>query len=210
MSEDEETREPEDAKETRRFQRDIHFQETESRLRLPLDLNKQKPAGGIEANDFIRGIRSITKGQFRISFPHPFLVQSQMPLVEADQDDPFFDTVYEDTDKLPLADADSCLIFPIVKRGVNSFSQMITVGRTLNNDLVIPHPLVSKFHAYFRFEEGHWIVRDANSKNGTFVSNKRLEPNVDHRAIDKCLVSFSKQVSFLFFNPDTFWTVFLE
>ena len=192
----------------RRTFRGIYFQETGSGNDIPLDLSKNKPDGAIELKDFLVGVRHITKERFLQSFNHPFLVQSSMGTEIVGKT--FFDTAYEDTDKLPIADRQACLVFPIVKRAVNSFSGMITIGRTPNNDFVIPHPLVSKFHAYFRHENGHWKLRDGNSKNRTYIANSMMVPNKDYRVIDKTLVSFSTSVCFLFLEPETFWSCFLE
>lgn len=72
------------------------------------------------------------------------------------------------------------LVLPIRKRQP-TFSHMITIGRTANNDLVIPDTSVSRFHAYFRESPGRGLLKetlelcDASSSNGTFVREVRLE-----------------------------------
>jgi pSer/pThr/pTyr-binding forkhead associated (FHA) protein len=53
---------------------------------------------------------------------------------------------------------------------------MITVGRTSNNDVVIPSPSVSRFHAYFELTSGRLAHVDAGSRVGTWVASKRLQP----------------------------------
>lgn len=52
------------------------------------------------------------------------------------------------------------------------------VGRTSNCRLVIHDSSVSREHARLRFHLGVWAVRDLNSKNGTFVNERRLGPEV--------------------------------
>jgi hypothetical protein len=42
------------------------------------------------------------------------------------------------------------LVYPIVWTGRSPYPRMITVGRTRNNDIVLPDESVSKFHAFFR------------------------------------------------------------
>src|SRR4051794_40548232 len=37
-----------------------------------------------------------------------------------------------------------------VRKTQSTFPSMITVGRTKNNDIVIPDVMISKFHAFFR------------------------------------------------------------
>lgn len=67
-------------------------------------------------------------------------------------------------------------IFPLAKKPGAPFADMITVGRTANNDVVIKDVTVSRFHAFFRERDGAWIVCDAGSKNGTSLAGKALEP----------------------------------
>jgi hypothetical protein len=49
-----------------------------------------------------------------------------------------------------------------------SYQDRVSVGRARNKDVVLRHPSVSKFHAWFeRDPQGSWCVADAGSKNGT-------------------------------------------
>jgi hypothetical protein len=66
-------------------------------------------------------------------------------------------------------------IYPLAKKPGASFADMITVGRTANNDVVLNDVTVSRFHAFFRQRERSWIVCDAGSKNGTSVDGRPLE-----------------------------------
>jgi hypothetical protein len=61
------------------------------------------------------------------------------------------------------------------KAGKKPFTERISVGRARNNDLVLRHGSVSKFHAWFRCdEEGTFYVGDAGSRNGTLVNGEPL------------------------------------
>jgi hypothetical protein len=66
------------------------------------------------------------------------------------------------------------LVLPL-RKVQTTFPSMITVGRTENNDLVIPDEQVSKVHAFFRQYDHHLEISDAGSRNGTFVAGRRLE-----------------------------------
>lgn len=72
--------------------------------------------------------------------------------------------------------SDGYLVLPIRKVRRTSFTTFITVGRTPNNDVVIPDAQVSGFHAVFREGEGSLLVQDGNSRNGTFVNGKPVPP----------------------------------
>ena len=66
------------------------------------------------------------------------------------------------------------LVLPL-RKVQSTFPSMITVGRTDNNDLVVPDEQVSKFHAFFRLVGDRVELSDAGSRNGTFVAGRRLE-----------------------------------
>ncbi|MHC4777992.1 MAG: FHA domain-containing protein [Planctomycetota bacterium] len=68
------------------------------------------------------------------------------------------------------------LVAPLTKSDRNVFHNMITLGRAATNDVVVPHPSVSKFHAFFRKdpETGLPTVWDAGSKYGTKIKGGLL------------------------------------
>jgi len=51
---------------------------------------------------------------------------------------------------------------------------VVKVGRNLENDLVLNHPTVSRFHAEIQFQENQFILVDKNSSSGTFLNNKKI------------------------------------
>ncbi len=67
---------------------------------------------------------------------------------------------------------------------------MITVGRTANNDVVIPDVTVSKFHAWFRVADDGLVLVDAGSRNGTKVMGRPLQPK------DSLLVRAGTRIAF--------------
>jgi len=62
-------------------------------------------------------------------------------------------------------------IFPITK-------SLISIGRKLDNDLVIQDPMVSRNHAAIYTEDGKFIIKDMGSTGGTFVNNKKVDEAV--------------------------------
>lgn len=49
------------------------------------------------------------------------------------------------------------------------------VGRSIENDIVLPGQRVSRYHAQLRFERGRWWVYDLQSTNGTYLGGRRIE-----------------------------------
>ncbi|MCO5170536.1 MAG: FHA domain-containing protein [Planctomycetes bacterium] len=66
-------------------------------------------------------------------------------------------------------------VHPVEKRpGPTPFPTMVTIGRAANNDIVLPWPGVSAFHAYLAREGEEWVLRDANSSHGTYLADVRV------------------------------------
>ena len=67
-------------------------------------------------------------------------------------------------------------IYPLAKKPHAPFPDMITIGRTPNNDVVLKDATVSRLHAFFRHRDGHWQIADGGSKNGTYLDGTVLAP----------------------------------
>jgi serine/threonine protein kinase len=63
---------------------------------------------------------------------------------------------------------------PLNGRQFKLHQDTTSIGRTTGNDIIIPDLTVSRQHAVLRFENGHWVVEDKNSANGTFVNGTRI------------------------------------
>jgi hypothetical protein len=89
------------------------------------------------------------------------------------------------TDDLPTTTSSSdrhasrAFMVLAIRKVYDTFPNMITVGRTANNDLVVPDVSVSKFHAFFKVTPKGFELADAGSKNGTWVAGKELAPRGD-------------------------------
>jgi hypothetical protein len=67
---------------------------------------------------------------------------------------------------------------PMRKREAGrAYSHRLSVGRATNNDIVLRDESISKFHAWFEYEDGAgYHVMDARSKNATKVNGRALPP----------------------------------
>ena len=53
-----------------------------------------------------------------------------------------------------------------------------TIGRGVDNDIVINDPSVSATHAWIINQHGHYVLMNTLSTNGTFVNDKRIHETV--------------------------------
>jgi DNA-binding NtrC family response regulator len=71
-----------------------------------------------------------------------------------------------------------------------------TLGRTVKCDdgaaFELDDDRMSREHAHVRFERGHWIVADRESRNGTFVNGQRISGEVRRRG--DCIVRLGHSV----------------
>jgi Mg-chelatase subunit ChlD len=54
----------------------------------------------------------------------------------------------------------------------------VSLGRAEDNDIVIPHPSVSRSHARLARRDGSFVLTDLNSTNGSYVNNRQVEGSV--------------------------------
>jgi pSer/pThr/pTyr-binding forkhead associated (FHA) protein len=162
------------------------------------------------SSEFLIEARTSTREAFVKAHPHPFLVGVvQMSVNSATaQKTGRWDlnaTVAGRLDPEDTGSGMSPTIRPIVKVQV-TFPSMITVGRTRNNDIVLPDREISKFHAYFREVRGAFEVSDVGSSNGTKVRGELLIPKgpaVPIQSGDR--INFG-HLEFQFLDAEAAWT----
>ena len=62
------------------------------------------------------------------------------------------------------------VVYPLRQRDILG-GHLVTLGRELTHDIVIPDPSISRFHAFAKQgAEGEFLLQDAGSTNGTSVN----------------------------------------
>lgn len=159
--------------------------------------------------EFVRAHAPLSEGEFQavVGVPHLLIPWSASG---PESEDPFFTERISRADLAGSAErrrgADVVVVGLRKREQGNAFTSMVTVGRAANNDLVLPHAGVSKFHAYFRqVEPGKWVLRDANSLNGTRVDGERLSAERDHPLRAGSIVRLADSVTCEFLPPSELW-----
>lgn len=75
-------------------------------------------------------------------------------------------------------DLGKALVHPLAKRSSTFFPGVLLLGRSSNNDVVIPHSSVSKLHARLRAEKDGFWVEDAGSQNGSAIDGEPIRKPV--------------------------------
>jgi len=66
------------------------------------------------------------------------------------------------------------------RRHVNLLQPVISVGRALDNDMIIEDPRVSRHHAQLRLRYGRYVLYDLGSSGGTYINGYPVEECVLH------------------------------
>ena len=84
--------------------------------------------------------------------------------------------------------------------------EMLTLGRSDDNDVVLTDPAASRHHAQLRPEDDGWVLVDLGSANGTFVNGRpvsahRLTPGEQVRIGDEVFRFHTADASTIFVSP---------
>jgi pSer/pThr/pTyr-binding forkhead associated (FHA) protein len=66
------------------------------------------------------------------------------------------------------------------KRHINLAEPAVSIGRALDNDVIIEDPRVSRHHAQLRQRYGHYVLYDLDSAGGTRINGYPIEECVLH------------------------------
>jgi CheY-like chemotaxis protein len=167
-------------------------------------------SGSSPPRDFVALSRTTTRSGFVAACPFPFLVYSA-PLVP-----PRTERTVGLLDGLDAMDGVRRRNTPPtrstraleIRKSTTTSADRITVGRTRENDVVIDHQHMSRFHAFFVSKDGVMTLTDAGSHNGTWVAGRLLTPNGPPSAplASEDIVRFG-ELELTFMSPSGCWDV---
>ena len=129
-------------------------------------------------SQFIKENIGFSQDQFKILYDHPFLILDNID--QEEELDSAFHTMRGADEAQPVLKPPThnldTLIVPVQKVGDRHHFNMVTLGRSRNNDLVLGHKSISKAHAIFKstFTGDGYQITDVGSMNGTKVNGRLL------------------------------------
>ncbi|MBI3178123.1 MAG: FHA domain-containing protein [Deltaproteobacteria bacterium] len=101
---------------------------------------------------------------------------------------------------------------PIRKRQSEGDPSVILLGRSTDNDVIVPVPSVSSRHATFTLDaqRNTWTVTDLGSTNGTFFGEERMTPQKPYDLRDGSYLRLGGNLIAWFFAPGRMWEVLLD
>src|SRR5215831_19112741 len=123
--------------------------------------------------DYVQLALASTRRAFFIASPFTFIVSDGTLAKASGPHSPYTGEI--SSLEKHLTTARTFMALPL-RKATDTFPQMITVGRTANNDLVIPDVSISKVHAIFMQTSRGFELADVGSKNGTSAAGELLPP----------------------------------
>lgn len=162
--------------------------------------------------DYKKYQKQFSINEFTNHFNHPFLLVETEQAKDPDRQNSF-ETLCVSQDQLAklmaqtMSRTASQKVIKITNKGSNAFQGSGKIGRASNCDMVINSPAVSKLHAYFiqDTQNSTYYLKDMASKNGTYINSRKLDENQKKQLSDGDTLSFSRQISFIFYTPQGFY-----
>ena len=157
--------------------------------------------------------------EFLAAFPNGFLVEKSERFLDKNVMFQFLTDVVEDEQVLHQLQNGKvrtavlgARVIEIAKRKDIAEPNMITIGRSPDNDIVVYNKMVSRRHAYLllNHREKRCSLIDIGSSNGTFLNGSKITPHEEYRLTDADEISIGPQTKILYFSSKAFHTFLSE
>jgi hypothetical protein len=143
--------------------------------------------------------------------PHGFLVERAERFLDKDVIFQFITEVADDRYVLEQLrqgglqkEALEARVIEVKKRKDLGDAEMITIGRSPENDIVLYNKLVSRTHACLYLNDSTCKLVDMGSTNGTFLNENELRPNQNYQLADGDAISFGPETKVMYFSAQAF------
>jgi hypothetical protein len=157
--------------------------------------------------------------EFFTAFPNGFLVEKSERFLDKNVMFQFLTDVVEDEHVLQQIQNGTvrtavlaARVIEIAKRKDITEPNMITIGRSPDNDIVIYNKLVSRRHAYLllNHKEKKCSLIDIGSSNGTFLNDTKITPHEEYQLAEADEISIGPQTKVVYFSSKAFHSFLSE
>ena len=89
----------------------------------------------------------------------------------------------------------------LCKRPGNPYAHLISIGRSVSNDIAIAVDSVSKVHGYFALDDEYWCFTDHGSTNGSLLNDRPIRSGQKNILRDGDLLQLGLEVTLEYLSP---------
>lgn len=153
--------------------------------------------------------RAVGREHFLREFDHAWMVRvgtTQTFRKPPEPYDPMRDTLPTQPSRINMFVGSTAEIWPVSPKDADAQGRL-SVGRELENRIVLANPSISKRHACFVFHDGVVRLIDLGSSNGTIADGRTLEPEKPHALGDHHSLRFGGVVALLYCATPHLWAL---
>lgn len=98
-------------------------------------------------------------------------------------------------------------VIELTRKETSEYTDVIKIGRSANNDVIVYNKLISKSHAFLYYPaigKSPFLV-DLGSRNATFVNDVKITPYEMHQLGDADEISFGPETKVTYLSPRAFY-----
>jgi hypothetical protein len=168
---------------------------------------------------YLTTFEDLSWSEFFTAFPNGFLVEKSERFLDKNVMFQFLTDVVEDEHVLQQLQNGtvrtavlSSRVIEIAKRKDITEPNMVTIGRSPDNDIVVYNKLVSRRHAYLllNHRKKKCSLIDIGSSNGTFLNGTKITPHEEYQLAEADEISIGPETKVVYFSSKAFHTFLSE
>jgi hypothetical protein len=168
---------------------------------------------------YLSTFKDFAATEFASAFPNGFLIEKTENFLDKDVMFQFLTDVVDDAHVLKHLQQGTvrtailaARVIEVRKRKNVAEPNMITIGRSPENDIVIYNKMVSRRHAYLLLNhlERTCSLVDIGSTNGTFLNGSQITPHEEYSLNEADEISIGIETKVVYFSSEAFHTFLSE